>query len=168
MKDCIVNGSLADIHIVSDYKQIGFEFDNIYVRSRLIEGKFPPLDNVIPREFTTEISVRKDYIMNAADRVALISRSDELRIVTLDFQPGELHISSNSKDIGFAEEVIPMKLEGNELKIAFDSRFLLNALKSVTGEFCRLSLSDPLKPMLVREKDDESLQYIITPVRNAE
>lgn len=168
MKDCSVNGSLTDIHIVSDYKQIGFEFDNIYVRSRLIEGKFPPLDNVIPREFTTEVTVRKDYIMNATDRVALISRSDELRIVTLDFHIGELHISSNSKEIGSAEEVIPIKLEGNELKIAFDSRFLINALKSVTGDFCRISMSEPLKPMLVREKENENLKYIITPVRNAE
>ena len=161
MKDSVLGGLYTDIKIVSDYKQIGFEFDNIYIRSRLIEGNFPSLDNVIPNDKIASL-------LNAVDRVSLISREDQLRIVTLDFKMGEVHISSDNKEVGRAEEIIPIKIDGNEIKISFDSRFLLNALKALNGEFGRLSIAGDLRPMMLREKENEDFRYIITPIRTNE
>lgn len=168
MKDSTLGGLYTDIKIVSDYKQIGFEFDNIYIRSRLIEGNFPSLDNVIPEDFSTEVTVKIASLLNAVDRVSLISREDQLRIVNLDFKMGEVHISSDNKEVGSAEEIIPIKIDGSEIKIAFDSRFLLNALKALNGEFGRLSIAGDLRPMMLREKENEDFRYVITPVRTNE
>ena len=163
----------TDIEIVCSYNQISMSAEGIYMTSRLIEGSFPDYHRVIPRDE----NIRTKVTMNAADfaaaveRASLISRTDQYNIVKLEFEDNLLHITSNSPDVGRAEETIEAEVEGDPAVIAFNASYLLDAMKSLDSDICILSLQAPneqgqnLSPITIREEADKDYIYVVTPVR---
>ena len=144
----------TDIEIVCSYNQISMSAEGIYMTSRLIEGSFPDYHRVIPRDE----NIRTKVTMNAADFAAAVE--DNL-----------LHITSNSPDVGRAEETIEAEVEGDPAVIAFNASYLLDAMKSLDSDICILSLQAPneqgqnLSPITIREEADKDYIYVVTPVR---
>jgi DNA polymerase-3 subunit beta len=103
--------------------------------------------------------------MAAVNRVSLIARSSEYNIVKLDFSMGQVHISSNSPEIGHAEETVPVVIDGPDVQIAFNGTYITDVLKHVDTKEFYLSLNESLNPAAVRETEDEAFIYIVTPVR---
>ena len=156
-----------DVKVTCSHNKISFSFDNIYMTSRLIEGSFPDYKHVIPTDFATEATIPVNPFSDAVDRVALISRSNEYNIMRFSFTQGQVHISSNNPDIGNAEETVPISLEGPEINIAFNVKYIMDVLKSINGEKCLFSLNQSLNPMRIREDGDDTFLYVVTPVRTA-
>ena len=163
----------ADIHVTCSYNQVSMSSGSIYMTARLIEGTFPDYRRVIPREenIRTKVTLDAASFASAVDRASLIARTDQYNIVKLSFAQGLMRISSNSPEIGEAEETIPAEVTGEDVTIAFNASYLMDALKSLDSDTCILSLQGSneqgvnLSPMTIREEADLNYIYVVTPVR---
>lgn len=163
----------ADIHVTCSYNQVSMSSGSIYMTARLIEGTFPDYRRVIPREenIRTKVTLDAASFASAVDRASLIARTDQYNIVKLSFAQGLMRISSNSPEIGEAEETIPAEVTGDDVTIAFNASYLMDALKSLDSDTCILSLQGSneqgvnLSPMTIREEADLNYIYVVTPVR---
>lgn len=163
----------ADIHVTCSYNQVSMSSGSIYMTARLIEGTFPDYRRVIPREenIRTKVTLDAASFASAVDRASLIARTDQYNIVKLSFAQGLMRISSNSPEIGEAEETIPAEVTGDDVTIAFNASYLMDVLKSLDSDTCILSLQGSneqgvnLSPMTIREEADPNYIYVVTPVR---
>lgn len=155
----------SDVTVNCNHNQISFSFDDVYITSRLIEGQFPDYQRVIPPDFATNITLKTDEFLAAVERVSLISRTGDYNIIKLSFKEKSVLITSNNPDIGKAEESVDIDLSGNELDIAFNAKYVTDILKNITGEKIYFSLNTPLSPASIRPCNDDTYNYIITPVR---
>ena len=162
-----------DIHVTCSYNQISMSADGIYMTSRLIEGAFPDYRRVIPQEenIRTRVTLDAATFASAVERASLIARTDQYNIVKLAFEEGLMRISSNSPEIGEAEETIAAEVTGDDVTIAFNASYLMDAVKSLDSDTFILSLQGAnaqgmnLSPITIREEADPNYIYVVTPVR---
>lgn len=156
-----------DIDIACSDTRISFSFGNIYMISRLIEGQFPDCNRVIPADFKTRVTLKTADFMGAVERISLIARHDDYKVMRFEFSSGQVRISSNNQNIGYAEETVPAVIDGEDVNISFNFTYLLDVLKNIDTEEIYFSLNEKLSPAAVREPGNESFIYIITPVRTS-
>jgi len=154
-----------DVTIYYQKNHVSFAFDNIYILSRLIEGSFPDYNKVIPPNFATLITIKTNAFMDAVERVSLLARDTDYNIIKLAFQNDCVIITSNNPDVGKACETVPVTMQGNEIEIAFNAKYVTDILKNITSDKLYFSLNTPLSPASIRPTDDDTYNYIITPVR---
>jgi len=157
----------SDNLVTVDYsgKYIAFTFDNIFMTSRLIEGQFPPYDKLVSAPTDIHVKVNVAEMLAAVDRVTVISKETEYNTIRFIFTQEGLEISSNSPDVGKAEEHINATLEGADIDISFNVKYIAEVLQVLDSEKCRIGLTKPLAPIDVREDDNDDYIYIVTPVR---
>ena len=153
------------VSIRCSQKDIDFTFDNVYIKTRLLAGDFPPYERVIPRETTITATIDTEELLDAIDRVGLISKETDYKTIKCAFVNNELRLSSTSPEIGNAEESIEAKVEGGELEISFNVNYLIDALKVIDTKNCVIKMSGRLKPADIREADRDEFVYIVTPIR---
>ena len=160
----------TEILVTCSYNQVSMASGSIYMTSRLIEGAFPDYRRVIPTEENIKTRVTLD-VASAVERASLIARTDQYNIVKLAFEQGQMRISSNSPEIGEAEETIPAEVTGEDVTIAFNASYLMDAVKSLDSDTFILSLQGAnaqgmnLSPITIREECDPNYIYVVTPVR---
>jgi DNA polymerase-3 subunit beta len=153
---------------ISWYKnQVSFQFDNVYIISRLIEGQYPDYKKVIPPGFVTTVQIDTGGFMDAVERISLLARDGDYNVVKIFFKNDNVVITSNNPDIGKACETVAASVTGNELEIAFNAKYITDILKNISSDKLVFSLNTPLSPACVQPIDDPSYIYIITPVRTA-
>ena len=161
------------ITVSSSPNHISFEFENVYMTSRIIEGAFPDYNRVIPADekFVTRINVDAAELTAAVDRVSLIARTDQYNIIRLYFDNDEIHITSFSPEVGNAEETVKAEIKGEPIKIAFNASYIIEALRVIDGKNCTLNLQEPnedgqsLSAITITDDSDSNFIYIVTPVR---
>ncbi len=141
-----------------------FEFNDIIVVSRLIEGKFPNFEQVIPDEKNSTVVINKDYLNSAVKRASLIAKLDS-NIVTLKTQDNKIIIESEDSDSGSAHEEVPIQLEGDNHKISVDASYLLDVLKVIDEDKVKLDLIGSLNPLVVKKENNDDYIYLIMPIR---
>ena len=145
--------------------QIMVVIDNVTIVSRLIEGKFPDYKRVIPPKFAITAKVNIKALAGAVERVALFSTDGDYSIIKMSVENNELTITSSSPDVGTGREVIVCESEGDKLNVAFNSRYILDILKSLEAEDAILSMNTSLSPVCVTCEQEPDYIYIVTPVR---
>ena len=139
-----------------------FNFEKTILSTRLIEGHFPNYEQVIPKEEKTVSLVRRDELLQAVRRAALLT-SPESQLVKFDFLKDRLLISSRSPNLGEAKEEIAAEANGGELAIGFNPVYLMDVLKNLDIETVSFCLTEPDKPGLLRGKDD--YLYVVMPMQ---
>ena len=154
-----------NVTIRCSQKDIDFTFDNVYIKTRLLSGDFPPFEKVIPRETTTIARVDTMELLAAIDRVGLISRETDYKTIRFVINGEGLHLSSTSPEIGNAEESLHAAVEGEDIDISFNVNYMIEALKVIDTKICVIKLTGRLKPADIREADRDEFIYIVTPIR---
>lgn len=144
--------------------QVTFSIGNVTVGSRLIEGQFPNYEKVLPDSCDRKVTVNRDDFTNTLRRMLIVAREDANRVV-LRGSDGTLTITADSQDVGHAEEQIPATLEGEEPEIAFNARYLLDALQAIGEEEVVMELSQPLSPGTLKPQDSDDYVYVIMPMQ---
>lgn len=157
----------VDVNIYWHRNQVAFEFEHVYIISRLIEGQFPDYNKVIPASFATNITVKSSEFMDAVERVSLLARDSDYNVIKFSFKEDSVTITSNNPDIGKATETVPSHMDGNELDIAFNAKYVADILKNINSEKLVFSLNTPLSPACIKPIDDHNYTYVITPVRTS-
>jgi DNA polymerase III subunit beta len=140
--------------------QVRFSVGDCEYIIRLIEGKFPKYGQFIPEELEKKAEVNKEQMLGALKRAALISNT-----IKLDIEGNGITIVSESREVGEGKEKVAAAYNGEEMNIAFNSRFLEDGINCIDGESVILGLSEALKPGIIREKEDDGFLYIIMPIR---
>jgi DNA polymerase-3 subunit beta len=140
--------------------QIRFSAGDSDYMIRLIEGKFPKYSQFIPETMEGMVEVEKEELISAIKRVSLISSTIRLKI-----SEEGVTLISESREVGEGREKISSNYSGEEIDIAFNSRFFEDGITSIDGEKIVLAISEPLKPGIVKEKEGEDFMYIIMPIR---
>lgn len=146
--------------------QISFEVDNVYISSRLIEGQFPDYHRVIPVEFKTAITLQTEEIKGIIDRIALISRTNDYNVVTMEFANGTVKIYSANPEIGNGEEYGTAVINGDDIRISFNADYINDCLKLIKAPEFILFLNGPLNSAGIRTESEPDFVYIVTPVRS--
>lgn len=153
------------VHISTsdDHNQMIFQFGQTQLSSRLIEGQFPAWEKIIPTKVLARIIIERAEVLKAVKLASVFARS-EANIVRLQNLPERLVLSSEAKELGSQKNEIEAKSEGEELQVAFNTKFLQDALSSINSSQLILELSGGLSAALLKPMGEDGLEYIIMPV----
>jgi DNA polymerase-3 subunit beta len=131
---------------------------------RLIEGKYPNYQQLIPQNMKENLVVNREALLSSLKRVSLLSNAKS-KGVTLNLADNRLEISSNNPELGDAKEELEVNYAGKEIKIGFNAKYILDVLGSMTDEDIQFELNDQLSPGLVRPHNDSSYTCVVMPMR---
>ena len=156
-----------DVKVTCSYNSMSFEFENVFMTTRLLEGAFPDFNRVIPADFETKVHLDTAEFRSAVDRVSLIARSSEYNIILLDFETDKVLISSVNQEVGQANEDVAAQIEGPNISIAFNSQYIVDALKNIDSKTITFCMNQPLTAARIIEDGADDFVYVVTPVRTA-
>jgi DNA polymerase III subunit beta len=157
-----------EVKIEISNEQASFQYKQIYLISRLIQGQFPDYKQVIPKSSETKITVDAGQLLEACERAAVIAVS-AANIIKMEAKAGKLHINASAPDIGNANEVVNADIKGKEkAQAAFNVRLIIEALKVINSEKIVIELSGPLSPGAIKPEKDNNYTYIVMPIRTQE
>ena len=140
-----------------------FSSDRGTLTARLIEGAFPNYRQLIPDSYPSRLTVARDALLEAIDRASLVAE-DHIPI-RMTLSPGGVELSVSRQDVGGETEHVEAEYVGEEMTIAFNSRYLNDGVSAVEDESVVLDVLDPLKPGVIRGGDGEDFLYLLMPVR---
>jgi DNA polymerase-3 subunit beta len=155
-------GDEGDLKIFIRETQIIFEFGDILMASKLIEGIYPNYRQVIPSQCDERVTMEREGLLAAIKRVSLVT-TDKANPMTLSFTKNTLTIVMTTPDVGEARETLPVKYSGKDLTVAFNPEFMMDPLRSLTNDEVYLELTDELSPGVI--KGDMPFLYVIMPMR---
>jgi len=150
------------IKIVFGEKQISFQFGNMTLVSRLVEGQFPNYEQVIPRESKEKITINRERFLWATKRVSILTSPDS-QSIKIDIFKDKLIFSKNSPDMGEAKEEIDIEHKGTEFSVGFNPQYLMDALKNLKDQDVCVELTGPESPGIIRAQGD--YVYIVLPMQ---
>ncbi|KGR84317.1 DNA polymerase III subunit beta [Lysinibacillus odysseyi] len=160
------NGEIR-IYVTSSY--MAFKTSSFTLFSRLIEGNYPNITGLLPKNAKTTIILDTAQLLTGIDRACLFASEWKNNNVQLEIVDGKkIKISSNSSNIGEIEETQNIKMINGEtdLTISLDGSYLINALKAIKEEEIRLSFGDTMRPVLIEPINNPSYIHLISPVRS--
>ena len=152
----------SDVNIFFTDKHILFEFDNTTVVSRLIEGEYLNIDNILSADYETKIKLNKKEFQSCIDRSTLLIKEGDKKPLILNILDDVIELKMNSI-IGSLDEEIDITKIGKDLMIGFDPKFLIDALKVIDDEEVEIKLLNPKAPCFIKD-DEETYTYLILPV----
>lgn len=153
--DSIVTISFTPKHIV-------FEFDNTTVVSRLIEGEYFRIDQMLSSDYETRVKINKKEFLSCIDRATLLVKEGDKKPIIINITDGSMELKINSI-IGSMNEDIDIEKQGKDLMIGFNPKFLIDALRVIDDEEVELYMVNPKAPCFIKNSE-ESYIYLILPV----
>ncbi len=142
------------------------KIDDTILTSRLYEGEFVNVAGIVPRTFTSEVVVDKNALDESVERAAVLARTDKNSIVTFEIGEESMGISSNTV-IGRVNERVGVLLEGKDVTISLNCKYVSDCLNAIADEKIRIGLNGAVSPCVVTPVDGDSYLYLILPVRTS-
>ena len=159
----ILNGDTdKDVVIFFTNKHIVFEFDNTTVVSRLIEGDYFNIDQMLSSDYETKVTINKRKLLDSIDRATLLVKEGDKKPIIINITDENMELKINST-IGSMRELIDISKNGKDLMIGFNPKFLIDALRVIDGEEIDIYLVNPKAPCFIKDSED-SYVYMILPV----
>jgi len=152
------------LEVLAEQNQVIFQFGNITFSSRIIEGKFPDYQKVIPQEAETTAGVSRDELLNGVKLASVFSR-DSLSVITLAAGIDNVMLTSDAKELGNDKVTVEATIDGDPQEVAFNPRFLLELLQNIPTEQVNVELSGALSPVVFKKDDGDDFLHVIMPVR---
>ena len=153
--DSFVNIFFTKNHIV-------FEFDDTVVVSRLIEGEYFRIEQMLSSDYETKLKVNKKELLSCIDRATLLIKEGDKKPIIIQVGDGEMRLKITS-GVGSMNEEIVIEKEGKDILIGFNPKFLIDALRVIDDEMVTLYMVNPKAPCFIRD-DNGSYIYLILPV----
>jgi DNA polymerase-3 subunit beta len=150
------------VTIKTSATQIAFDFSDILIVSKLIDGTYPNYKQVIPAQCEERVAIDREMFLSAVRRVSLML-DDQASSVKLQFTENRVELIATSPEVGEAHETVPIKYSGKDIVIAFNPAFLMAPLKHLDSDEVFIELSDELSPGVI--KTNVPFLYVIMPIR---
>ena len=154
----------AMINIIWNRTQIVFNFESIYIISRLIEGTYPEYEKVIPSQFDSSAVIDRSEFAGAVDRVSLLAKDISYNVIRYDWAESNVTLSTKNTEIGMAKEDVAVEFKGTPFTISFNGRYISDILRHSTGDNIHLFLKQN-GPVVIRQDNNPNYTYVVTPVR---
>jgi len=153
------------VEIAFDDRNLLLDAGKVLLMTRLIEGKFPNVDPVIPRDNDKSVRVNRERMINALKIVSFMS-NEKIKPVKMSLEASLLRLESERAEYGDVADELPVDYDGEELKIGFNAKYLLDVL-SVAGqsELIEMKLKGSLNPCLIQLPEDSSFLSVVMPLR---
>lgn len=159
----ILSGEVDDmVNMFFTKNHIVFEFDDTVVVSRLIEGQYFRVDQMLSSDYETKVKVNKKELLDCIDRTTLFVKEGDKKPIIINILDGYMNLNIDSQ-IGSMNEDVDIEKEGKDILIGFNPKFLIDALKVIDDEEVYMYLMNPKAPCFIRDEKD-SYTYLILPV----
>lgn len=155
--------SIFNIYFTNN--QVLFELESCVMIARLLEGEFIKYEQIFTEDYTTKIDIDKLNFLRSLERASLISKDNKKTPVKLKIEKtGNVIITSNT-DISNSYEELQAEFEGKELTIAFNPRYLIEALRVIDDDVISIQFMTDLSPCIIKGINDDSYKYLILPLK---
>ena len=151
-----------DIQLGANHVRI--QLEGIRFTSKLIDGRFPEYERVIPQESSNQLSADKGVIRSALQRTAILS-NEKYRGIRLIIRDSGVVLQAHNPEQEEAEEEVEVEYSGDDIEIGFNVNYLLDAIGAVDGETVTLSVVDSNSSCLVREPENDNNKFVVMPMR---
>lgn len=159
----IISGGATDmVNIFFTDRHILFEFDETIVVSRLIEGEYFKIDQMLSSDYETKVTINKKELQSCIERASLLVRESEKKPIIINITEGSLALKINSFS-GSMDEDIDISKEGKDIMIGFNPKFILDALRVIDDETIGIYLVNPKAPCFIRDEEQKYI-YLVLPV----
>lgn len=153
-----------NISITFTPNHILFTFDNTKIISRLLDGEFINYNQIIPQECKLKVKVKTKELLESIERASLLAKEGNNNLIKMDISNNNLIITSNSQ-LGNVYEEIQVEADGNDIQIAFNSKYFIDVLKIIEAEDIYLELTSSITPCILKNAEDNDYTYLVLPVR---
>ena len=160
----LLEDSDEEVEVVIGENFIRVIFSDVIFTSKLVDGKYPNYDSVIPKDTDKQIHADKQLLKQCLIRTSILS-NEKYRGIKLEISSGFLKATANNPDHEEAEDEIPIEYEGEKVEIGFNVNYLLDAISALDAETVELNITDSNGSTLVRGVGDDSCQYVVMPMR---
>lgn len=154
----------VEISTSENQNQVVFKIGQTQLSSRLIEGQFPTWDRIIPTEFQNKSILDRQELLKGL-KLASVFAKDAANVVKLETKSNQIKLSSEAKELGEQQTEVEAQTEGTEIVIAFNSKFLIDALSAVASAQVLIEFSGNLSAALIKPVGEEGLEYVVMPIR---
>lgn len=159
----ILSGDMdKDVNLYFTDKHILLEFDRTIVVSRLIEGEYFNINQMLSSDYETKVKINKKELLDCIDRATLLVKEGDKKPIIIDIKDGSMELKMNST-VGSMDEEIDISKEGKDIMIGFNPKFLIDSLRVIEDEEVDLYMVNPKAPCFIRN-NEESYIYVILPV----
>lgn len=159
----ILSGDMdKDVNLYFTDKHILLEFERTIVVSRLIEGEYFNINQMLSSDYETKVKINKKELLDCIDRATLLVKEGDKKPIIIDIKDGSMELKMNST-VGSMDEEIDIAKEGKDLMIGFNPKFLIDSLRVIEDEEVDLYMVNPKAPCFIRNSE-ESYIYVILPV----
>jgi DNA polymerase-3 subunit beta len=154
----------GDVDLTIGAGHIRVQLDGIRFTSKLIDGRFPEYDRVVPKDIKSVITADRGLLRQALQRASILS-NEKYRGVRLDLSENNLNIQANNPEQEEAEEALEVEYNGASMEIGFNVNYLLDALSAVDEDQVQLGLSDANSSCLIKGPTTENAKFVVMPMR---
>ena len=156
----------GETNIFIDPNQILFKNNELEIISRLIDGSYPDYEQFVPKSFETEVIADREHLLNAAKLVGAFSgKANDIKVYSKDNKK-ILELYSSNQYVGENKYLVPVKVKGEEVKLAFNWRYLMDGLKNLSGEEVFFGINSNKRGVVFKDLNDQSYFYILMPVND--
>jgi DNA polymerase-3 subunit beta len=153
----------GEIEIAALENQVVFSVGDVVLSSRLVEGRFPNYQQLLPDSYEHELRLNTAEVVEVVRRISLLAQKNAP--LRLRFSDGTLELSAQTPDVGEARETMPVGFQGEPLEIGFNPEFFRDGLESAESDELVLKLISSLRPGLIQSGDDGGFLYLVMPIR---
>lgn len=159
----ILSGSTdSEVHLYFTANLIMFEFDDTIVVSRLIEGEYFRIDQMLNSDYDTKLTVNKKEMLSCIDRTTMLIKDSDKKPIIIGITDDNMEVKLNSS-YGSMKEELTVDKKGKDIMIGFNPKFLIDALRVIDDETINVYMINPKAPCFIKD-DDETYIYLILPV----
>jgi DNA polymerase-3 subunit beta len=159
-----LNISDRKIEVVVEENQISFFTEDAFITSRTVDGTFPDYNQIIPKEFSTEIVVLKQDLVEALKSTQVFANKFNQVYLEIDSSKKKFLIYSKNEDVGENSFNLKSTIKGDPLEISFNYRYIMDCFQSIPQDSVALKMSGAGKPMVVSGIGDDSFTYLVMPM----
>ncbi len=161
-KVCDLMGEMVDITF--DERVAQFSGNRIHFKTRLIEGKFPNCDPIIPKDNDLRATIHRENLIHSLRIVSAIS-TEKLRPVKLNLEENRLKLESEKTEFGEASDEFTVNYDGKPFEIGFNTRYLLDVLNVMKSEEILMEFKNSMSPSVIREPNNDIFLSVLMPLR---
>ena len=155
----------GNIKVYVHSNNIMVDLGDTIVINRLIDGQFINYRQIVPKDFSTAVTINKEQLEDAIDRASVLSRIDKNNLVKFDIKEKNLMLTSTS-EIGNTKENITVGVKGEDLCISFNSKYFSDCLRVIDNTYVKMNLNSAIQPCVITPCEGEDFVFLILPVKS--
>jgi DNA polymerase-3 subunit beta len=154
------------VDVQFDQGQVVFEWTDQRITSRLLEGQYPNYRQLVPRQFSHQVSLDRRLLLSALERISVLAdQKNNIVKVTLDHAAQQVTLAVDAQDVGNGRESLPAQIAGDSMDIAFNVRYLMDGLKAISTPDVQIQLNTPTSPAVLSPIGALKMTYLVMPVQ---